>query len=206
MWNYNKLEMPLEKADCIWALGSMDTRVAIRAAELWIEGWAPYIVFSGGYGAYTKLINKLPEAVVFAEIAINLGVDRNKIIIEDKSSNTGENVEFTKNLLNNKGLRVNKVILVQKPYNLRRSYTVVKKLWPEIEIITTGQQIDFVDYPNEKMTRDFVINLMVGDTQRIREYPKRGWQIEQEIPNSVWQAFKELVARGYQANLIEEES
>jgi hypothetical protein len=42
---------------------------------------------------------------------------------------------------------------------------------------------------------------MVGDLQRIRIYPSRGFQIEQEIPDDVWQAFEKLVELGYDRHL-----
>jgi len=43
---------------------------------------------------------------------------------------------------------------------------------------------------------------MAGDLQRIREYPKSGYQIEQEIPDEIWNAFEQLVAAGYNRHLI----
>ena len=43
---------------------------------------------------------------------------------------------------------------------------------------------------------------MVGDLQRIREYPKLGYQIEQEIPAKVWRAYEKLGAAGYDKHLI----
>ena len=42
---------------------------------------------------------------------------------------------------------------------------------------------------------------MVGDLQRIRDYPARGFQIAQEIPADVWEAFEELVRLGYDTHL-----
>jgi hypothetical protein len=38
---------------------------------------------------------------------------------------------------------------------------------------------------------------MVGDLQRIRNYPDRGFQIHQDIPENVWQAYEALVLAGY---------
>lgn len=43
---------------------------------------------------------------------------------------------------------------------------------------------------------------MVGDLQRIKEFPKLGFQIEQDIPSDVWEAFEALVARGYDKYLL----
>ncbi len=44
---------------------------------------------------------------------------------------------------------------------------------------------------------------MVGDLQRIREYPKLGFQIEQEIPSDVWEAWGGLVELGYTKYYLE---
>ncbi|MFF4778410.1 hypothetical protein [Microtetraspora fusca] len=47
-----------------------------------------------------------------------------------------------------------------------------------------------------------VINMIVGDTQRIAEYPKQGFAIPQEMPAEVELAFKRLVDAGYTSRLI----
>ena len=54
------------------------------------------------------------------------------------------------------------------------------------------------------MSRDTILNIMVGDLQRIRLYamPPRDFQIPQEIPDEVWAAFETLVAAGYTWNLV----
>jgi hypothetical protein len=54
LWDYHHMHPSLEKADCILVLGSHDLRVAERAAQLYFEGWAPMITFSGGLGNFTK--------------------------------------------------------------------------------------------------------------------------------------------------------
>src|SRR3989338_5227466 len=128
IWDYHHLNHKLEKADCIFVLGSHDTRVAEYAADLFLKGFSPYIIFSGGLGSLTKDIFQKPEADIFAEIAIKRGVPPEKILIENKSSNTGENVEFTKKLLDEKGLNFNSFILVQKPYMERRTFATFKKI------------------------------------------------------------------------------
>jgi len=44
---------------------------------------------------------------------------------------------------------------------------------------------------------------MVGDLQRIRVYPEKGFQIAQEIPADVWEAYEELVQMGFDSRLIQ---
>jgi uncharacterized SAM-binding protein YcdF (DUF218 family) len=204
IWDYHHLNHKLEKADCIFVLGSHDMRVAEYAADLFLAGYAPYIIFSGGLGSLTKDIFKKPEADIFAEIAIKKGVPPEKILIENKSANTGENVEFTKKLLDEKGLKFDAFILVQKPYMERRTFATFKKVWPEKNFVVTSPQISFEDYPNDEISKDKVINIMVGDLQRIKLYPGRGFQIFQEIPPNVWSAYKKLVELGYTKHLVKE--
>lgn len=49
---------------------------------------------------------------------------------------------------------------------------------------------------------DRVINMLVGDTQRITEYAERGFAIAQEMPVTVRHAFRRLVEAGYTRRLI----
>jgi len=202
IWDYHHLNQKLEKADCILVLGSHDTRVAERGAELFLKGYAPLIIFSGGFGNLTKDIWTEAEADTFAKIAIKMGVPKDRIIIENKSTNTGENIIFTKKILAEQGIDPIKFILVQKPYMERRAYATFKKIWPEKECVVTSPQISFEDYPNEKISMDNIVNIVVGDLERIKVYPERGFQIKQEIPEDVWDAYNELIAAGYTSHLI----
>ncbi len=202
IWDYHHMNHQLKKADCIFVLGSHDTRVAEYAADLFLQGLAPYIIFSGGLGSLTVDIFKKPEAEIFADIALAKGIPKDKMIIENKSTNTGENVQFTREILKQRGLDFNSFILVQKPYMERRAYATFKKIWPEKEFIVTSPPINFVDYPNNEISKERVINIMVGDLQRIKVYSERGFQIFQEIPDNVWEAYKKLIKYGFTAHLI----
>ncbi len=204
IWDYHRLNHQLKKADCIFVLGSHDTRVAEYAADLFLQGLAPYIIFSGDRGSLTARIFERPEAEIFADIAIAKGVPKDKIIIENKATNTGENVQFTREILRKKNLNFNSFILVQKPYMERRTYATFKKIWPEKEFIVTSPQIDFIDYPNNEISKEKVINVMVGDLQRTKVYPERGFQIFQEIPSDVWAAYEKLVEHGFTDHLIKD--
>lgn len=201
LWDYHHMKHTLQKSDCILALGSHDLRVADRAAELYLEGWAPLLVFSGGLGNLTSDIWTVPEADQFAAIAMQKGVPQSAILIENKSTNTGENITFTQKLLSAKGLNPNQFIVVQKPYMERRSYATFKKHWPEKELLVTSPQLSFEEYPTEDITMEKVINIMVGDLQRIKYYPAKGFQITQEIPDDIWQLYEKLIAKGFDKHL-----
>ena len=208
LWEYHHMHQELAPAGAILVLCSHDTAVAARGAQLWLDGWAPWLIFSGGLGAITRHMWSEPEADQFARIAREMGVPAGRILIENASTNTGENVQFTRRLLAERGLDPASFIVVQKPYMERRSYATFRKVWPEKPLVVTSPQVSFDDYlakyANTALSKDDVISIMVGDLQRIRLYPEQGFQIPQEIPDDVWAAFEELVRLGYDRHLVKQ--
>jgi uncharacterized SAM-binding protein YcdF (DUF218 family) len=206
LWRYHRMNQKLERADAILVLCSYDTSVAERGAQLFLEGWAPLLIFSGGLGAITRNLWSEPEAELFARVAREMGVPVERILVETRSTNTGENVRFTRRLLEERGLDPANFILVQKPYMERRAYATFKRYWPEKRAVVTSPQFSFEEYlknhSNGALPEDEVVCIMVGDLQRVRLYPERGFQIPQEIPDEVWAAYEELVAAGYDKHLI----
>lgn len=204
IWDYHRLGHTLERADAILVLCSHDRRVAERGAELLLEGWAPLLIYSGGLGSITRGLWSVPEAEQFAEVAARMGVPRELMLVESRSTNTGENVLFTRRLLAERQLDPRKFILVQKPYMERRSFATFRKVWPEKEVVVTSPQVSFDEYLKgyAEFSADEVISIMVGDLQRVRLYAERGFQIHQDIPAEVWSAYEELVGAGYDRRLI----
>jgi uncharacterized SAM-binding protein YcdF (DUF218 family) len=198
----------MRPADLILVLCSHDMGVAARGAELWLQGLAPRLVYSGGLGAITSRLWSEPEADQFARVAVAMGVPAEHVIIENQSTNTGENVQFTRRVLEASGIDPSTVILVQKPYMERRAFATFHKMWPGKEVLVTSPQVSFDDYlarySNESLSADDVISIMAGDLQRIRVYPSKGFQIHQDIPEAVWAAFEELVSLGYDRHLVRE--
>lgn len=194
IWDYHLMKHNLSSTDLILVLGSHDTRVAKRGAELFLQNLAPLILFSGGFGRLTSEIWQKPEAEIFANIAIDMGVPKESILLEPKSTNTGENILFSYNLLEQKKIFPKKIILVQKPYMERRTYATFKKQWPyEAEIFVTSPQYSFEQYCNVLYPKEKVIAIMLGDLERIKYYPSKGYQIFQEIPEKVWAAYEKLL-------------
>ena len=203
LWDYHHVNHTLEKADCILVLGSHDTRVADRAAELYLEGWGHIVIFSGGLGRLTEGMWTESEADLFAKIAVEKGVPKEVILIENKSTNTGENILFTQKLLKENNLDPYSFIVVQKPYMERRSFATFKKHWPDKRLIVTSPQISFEDYATDEIPLEQVINIMVGDFQRIKLYAEKGFQVYQEIPEDAWDAYEQLIRLGYDEHLVE---
>jgi uncharacterized SAM-binding protein YcdF (DUF218 family) len=177
--------------------------VAERAAELFGRGLAPRIVFSGKIGALTEGLYASSEAEHFAHIAEERGVPRRAMLLETESTNTGENVRLTRALLAAHGPLPHSAIAVQKPYMERRTAATFARYWPELKLAVTSPQIPLEAYAPEGVPLSRLIEIMVGDLQRIIEYPKRGFQAPQEVPPEIEAAFHELVRLGYTGHLID---
>lgn len=202
IWNYHLLHHELSVSDCILCLCSNDVRVAEHAAQLYLDAWAPLLIFSGGVGALTEGMFEASEAEHFAQIAIEKGVPEASILVETRSTNTGENVQMTQALLEKHKLSPRSFIIVQKPFMERRAFATVRKHWPDTPIVISTPKIDFADYPNHVISKEALIHTMVGDLQRIKHYPAKGFQIAQDIPDTVWQAAETLIAHGYDQHLM----
>ena len=203
LWDYMRLNQKLEKCDCIIGLGCMDLTVAEVVADLYLAGYADKIIFSGGYGKKTKIWSE-PEAEKFAKVAIDKGVPKEKIYIENKSTNTSENFQFVKAMIEEERMDVHSCIFVGRPYGEKRIATYFKKIMPEYKGMITSEKIECEEYFNrfEKESKIEEISTLVGDIQRMKLYPQKGWSIEVEIPKQVWHAYEELVKRGYKKWII----
>ena len=201
VWNYHRLGHPLVKSDCILVLCSHDPRVAVYSAELFLAGWAPLLVFSGNVGELTSGMYGQPEAEYFAGIAIELGVPADKVLIENRATNTGENILFARVLLQEQHHDPTDFILVQKPFMERRALATFQKVWPEKKAVVASPPIEFIDYPTAEFPRERIIEIMVGDLDRITRYPALGYQTVQVIPDEVLAAYEKLIDLGYDGHL-----
>ncbi|XP_072918064.1 uncharacterized protein SCO4629-like [Hemitrygon akajei] len=202
LWNYLKLDQPLVKSDVIIGLGCHDIRVAERAAQLYLEDWAPLILFTGYLGNHTVGVWHQPEADIFTETAVKLGVPIDRILLERKATNTGENIRFAYQTLKEKDIPVKRIILVQQPFMERRVYATYLRQWPEdkenVQAIVTSPTMELDEYPNKHVgNMDNLIEYMLAVFERIRDYPKRGFQVEQEIFPEVCEAQQNLLQAGY---------
>jgi len=203
VWDYHHLHHALSPAEAIFALGSHDLRVADRAAELYLQKLAPWVICSGGYGNLTRHCFTEPEAELFARRVEELGVPQSAVLIENQSTNTGENVRFTRELLASRGMEIRSLIAVQKPYMERRAYATLRAQWPEVQVRVASPRLSFDEYC-AVIPRDDVVHIMVGDLQRILVYPGRGFMIAQEVPAAVRAAYDCLVGVGYTRHLLPE--
>lgn len=194
LWGYLCLGQPCVPMDAIFALGSDATRVAVRAAQLWHEGYGSHVIVSG-----------VSEGYRYASIVREHGVPEHRIIVEPLATNTGENIEFTKKLLAEHGYTFRSFVLVQKPYMERRVYATFRKVWPEARCCVTSPQIPFEQYVRDEAAREQLVHYLVGTLYRIQTYPALGFQTEQVLPEDVLQSYQWLCAHGYTNTLPTEQ-
>jgi uncharacterized SAM-binding protein YcdF (DUF218 family) len=225
LWSYHQLGHQVEVTHDFRPIGvvcmcSSDLRVAARAADefLRIMGEATFLLFSGGIGtgphSGANLLGwTLPEAEIFRDEAVRRGVPEHRIFVEPRAKNSGENVELSKALLEDRGLVAPgssfQLLLVQKPFMERRAYATFRKVWPEPDVRVSSPPLSWRTYckgSHPQISRDVIVNIMVGDLQRIRVYAEspRNFQIPQPIPMEVWAAYERLVKRGYDWNVIKD--
>lgn len=205
IWDYMHLNMEPGPADCIVGFGNYNVNIALRAAELYRAGYAPKVLFTGGLGRNTAGMWTESEAERFAAAAVAAGVPERDVIVEDRSTNTAENITFTRAKLAELGIPARRLLGVHQPFMERRIYAAMKAYWPEAELVVTSPQVDIWQYLRDAVAQGLeekaAIDVIVGDFQRMELYAQKGWQIPQEIPETAWTAFRELVALGYDGQL-----
>lgn len=202
LWDYHQLHHEPLNTDIAIGLGSHDIGVAEHAAELWHKGRFPLIVFTGANAPTT--IDAFPrgEAVHYAERAKELGVPADAILLETRAENTGENFRFARRLLNERGIHPHSCTVISRPYQQRRAYATARKLWPDLEIVCSARSQTLNDYITSIADKDRVLNMLVGDTERIWRYAEAGYAEPQKLTPEVLRAFEALVESGYTRRLI----
>ncbi len=207
IWDYMRVDMELRPADCIVGFGCINDTIPLRCARLYRDGYAPKVLFTGGLGRNTLGRWSQTEAERFAAIAVEHGVPETAILLENRSTNSAENILFTRETLERAGLAQGQIICVHKPFMTRRLYAAMGVYWPEANAIFTSPQITLEEHIQNSMdqglTEQAAIDIIVGDFQRMEVYARKGYQIPQEIPPRAWEAFHSLIRQGCTGELAE---
>jgi uncharacterized SAM-binding protein YcdF (DUF218 family)/glycosyltransferase involved in cell wall biosynthesis len=98
-----------------------------RAIEVYKAGHAGHLILSSGY------IYSFPEAEAMRSAALDQGVPPANILLEQRSTDTYENVAFVNDILRQR--RWSSVLLVTSPYHMRRAMLVWRKVAPEVRVV-----------------------------------------------------------------------
>jgi uncharacterized SAM-binding protein YcdF (DUF218 family) len=120
-----------KKSDCIIILGCQVRGTTLsqflkarldKSIEIYNEGLAKYIIVSGGQGPGESIT----EAKAMEIYLVSNGIDENNIIMEEKSSNTMENLQYSKNIMIE--MKLNTAIVVSNKYHLKRASVMAKRV------------------------------------------------------------------------------
>jgi hypothetical protein len=213
IWDYMNIDTPISKfpkCEVIICLGSIDTLPAERAAQLYKNGISKMVLLTGKSGPFPHGVSpNISEARMLADVAVIEGVPEVAILLEEKSTNTGENVIFGSKLLKAKKIKVKNVAVTHMPSSLRRDYLTLLKQWPDPQpkFYMSSPQVSLENYCirgyKERLSLEYVINSMLGDFQRCFIYAQKGFTVPIEtafgepVPKRVKNAYLKLVEIGY---------
>ncbi|MFB6666539.1 YdcF family protein [Streptomyces parvus] len=202
LWEFQQMGHDLRPCSVAIGLGSHDLGVADTAADLYHRGMMPLIVFTGATSRTTR--DRMPrgEAEHYRERAMELGVSADAILVEPRARNTGENIRFSRALLEEHGAAVSSALLISKPYEERRAYATARKLWPEVVWVSASTPMGLADYVDSIGDARLVIDMLVGAQQRLMIYPKQGFMIDQPVPEDVAAAYERLCYAGFTSRLV----
>jgi uncharacterized SAM-binding protein YcdF (DUF218 family) len=200
LWEFHTVYDTVANADAVICLGSYDFRVADRCAELLMQQVAPLAVVTGGFGNWTRGVFKKPEAELFSEHIQSRGVPGSKLLIEPNASNIGENISLSRELLASRNVRT--VVLVTKPQTQRRVFATLPIGWSDVKGLVTAPIVTLLEQAKDHIGFLALVAEMVGDLQRLIEYPKFGYQANVEIPIDVLVAYNRLKNAGFSQHCI----
>lgn len=202
VWDYHQMRHELRPCSIGIGLGSHDIGVARFAAALYHKGLFPTLLFTGATSPGTAHVFPRGEAIHYAEEARTLGVPEEAILVEPRARNTGQNIDYSRAVLREAGITADSVLLISKPYMQRRAYATTRKVWPEVEPVCASEPLTFDEYAAAMGDETLVINMLVGDLQRVIEYPALGYAITQHVPDDVKAAYQRLRNSGYDSRLL----
>lgn len=185
---------PLQSADLVVGFGHFDLRIAHRCAEIWQTDLAPRILFTGGVGAGSADLN-MPEAEAFAQALFDRipNFPRDQLIIESQSTNTGDNIRFSLELMKDADWQVESAILVATPFRQRRVMQTWSKVTDGIPSQNASPESDLTtDQALFAEKNEDLITQLSGEIERLYSYPQRGWIAPTEIPEELTRAVAQI--------------
>lgn len=137
-----------EKADVILIPGSRKIEHAIRAAELYRAGYAPYVLPSGRYATTYGRFKGVPERyqadypdayetewAFLKAVLMKHGVPESAILREDRATYTWENALYSRDALAAGGVPARTALLCCHAFHARRALLYYQAAMPEMRIL-----------------------------------------------------------------------
>lgn len=167
-----------EQADIIFVPGNGYPQMAEKAAQLFREGYAPYILPSGKYsvvkGCFGGVLDKKDiydktyetEWDFLRDVLIKNDVPEQVILKEDQATFTYENAIYSRKVTDREGLTIKKAILCCKTHHARRCLMYYRLLYPDTRFMVVPAEADGITRENWKETEEG-IQAVTGEITRI---------------------------------------
>jgi uncharacterized SAM-binding protein YcdF (DUF218 family) len=203
LWDYLRLGVPAQAAECLLVLGGHDIGVANRTAELYRQGMAPLIVVSGGSRAVPDGSDFPTEADAIADVLLGHGVPKEAIALERLASNTSENFWLSAELLRDLSIEPATFLAVTKPYAERRIIATARRRWPHRAVAVTSQQATLHEYLTGDIPAGRILSHLAGEALRLDAYAASGLVDPGEpVPADILNAAHLLQGAGFNSRAV----
>lgn len=167
-----------ESADIIFVAGNTFPQSSEKAAELYREGYAPYVMPSGKYSISEKNFKGVSDkAEIYSgsyktefefmrDVLVRNGVPENAVLKEDEATYTYQNALFSRANCDKLGITVEKAIICCKNSHARRCLMYYQIAFPETEFIVCPAVIGGITRENWYRSHEGT-ELVLGEMERI---------------------------------------
>lgn len=168
-----------QKADVIFIPGNSSPEHALLAADMYHQGYAPYLLPSG---RYSKVVGRFAgvaegwrsvyqgdyetEWDYLKDVLVRAGVPESAILREDQATYTWDNAVKSRAVTDAMGLRIRRAILCCRCMHARRALLYYQAAYPDTEILVCPAHIPGYDREDWYLTRDGQ-NMILGEVRRL---------------------------------------
>lgn len=156
-----------ETADIIFVPGGNYPEAALHAAELYHQGWAPWVLPSGKYSILQGYFpgEQETEWEYLRDILVKAGVPEPAVLKENNATFTYENAIESRKVTDALGMTIRTAILSCQAYHARRCLMYYQEQFPETEFLVCPVETKGINRENWFLDRT-KIDVVLGEVER----------------------------------------
>lgn len=169
--NFIFVDDDISPCDIILVPGGSHPQLAEKAVELYNQGMAEYVLFSGR--ANPNIPDFPSEADYLKSLAVSLGIPSDRVICENKAAHTFENAEFSLTTISQMSVKAKKVILVCKAFHSRRVLSTYQFVFPKDTVFLVASVTDKRGLGKHNWTsKQEYVDRVMSEVEKIGKYFK----------------------------------